>query len=238
MCLRERSISRMKLRMSDNQEFDFWYAVNNTAVVLQPQRNLETFGATVVDYHLISQLMDNVSQVRVREGRLQAYRPEIITPRSFMENALEGFAETQASEYLDWLREHEADLMILKYGFKIKKELTSEQIITDGIEAVTERVKSDQSARNKPHTAVLVGVDEPWEVCLLKLLVELVKQSGPGHARDLHKDPMGHHHEIENAFLSASRDKSQVPALADLLKRTQLFRQYEDRFFALVRSGH
>lgn len=222
--------------MSDKQEFDFWYAVNNTEIVLQPQRQLETFGATMVDYHLITQLMDNPQQVRVREGRLQAYRPEIITPRAYMENALEGFGEAQASDYLDWLREHEADLMILKYGFKIKKEVTSEQIITDSIEAVTERVKADQTARNKPHSAVLVGVDEPWEVCLLKLLVELIKSAGPQHARDLHRDPLGHHHEVEAAFRNAARDRSQVPVLAELLKRTRLFSQYEDRFFALVRG--
>lgn len=223
--------------MPDKREFDFWYAVNNTEIILQPQRQLETFGATLVDYHLISELMDNASQVRVREGRLQAFRPEIITPRSFMENALEGFSETQASDYLDWLREHEQDLVILKYGFKIKKELTSEQIITDNLQAVTERVKADQSGRNKPHSAVLIGVDEPWEVCLLKLLVELVKNSGPQNARDLQRDPLGHHHEIEKAFRDASRNRSLIPELAELLKRTRLFGQYEDRFFALVRGA-
>jgi hypothetical protein len=224
--------------MSDKREFDFWYAVNNTEIVLRPQRILETFGATVVDYHLISQLMDNTNQVRVREGRLNAYRPEIITPSSFMENALEGFTEAQASEYLDWLREHERELMILKYGFKIKNEANSEQIITDDLAAVTERVKTDQTARNKPYSAVLVGVDEPWEVCLLKLLVELVQQSGPHHARELRHDPHGHRSEIEQAFRSAARDRSKIPALADLLKRTRLFGEYEDRFFALVRGVH
>ena len=224
--------------MSDQREFDFWYAVNNTEIVLRPQRILETFGATVVDYHLISQLMDNTSQVRVREGRLNAYRPEIITPSSFMEDALEGFTEAQASEYLDWLREHEHDLMILKYGFKIKNEPTSQQIITDDLAAVTERVKADQTARNKPYSAVLVGVDEPWEVCLLKLLVELVEQSGPHHAHELGHDPHGHRNEIEQAFRSAASDRSKIPALADLLKRTQLFGDYEDRFFALVRGVH
>ena len=223
--------------MSDKQEFDFWYAVNNTEIVLRPQKQLETFGATLVDFHLISQLMDDTTQVRVREGRLQAYRPVIISPSSMMESTLEGFGESQASDYLDWLREHERDLMILKYGFKIKKEISSEQIITDALESVTQRVKADQSARNKPHSAVLVGVDEPWEVCLLKLLVDLVQQSGPHHARELQRDPLGQRHEIEQGFRNASRDRSQIPALADLLKRTRMLGEYEDRFFALVRSG-
>ena len=89
--------------------------------------------------------------------------------------------------------------MILKYGFKIKNEANSEQIITDHLAAVTERVKTDQTARNKPYSAVLVGVDEPWEVCLLKLLVELVQQSGPHHARELRHDPDGHRNEIEQS---------------------------------------
>lgn len=222
--------------MADRTEFDFWYAVNNTEVVLLPQQRLETFGATLVDYHLISQLMDSASQVRVREGRLQAYRPTILTPGAFMENVLEGFDEAQASDYMNWLREHEHDLMILKYGFKIRKEVTSEQIITDSIEAVTDRAKADIAGRDRPHSAVVVGVDEPWEVCLLKLLVELVKHSGPHHARELQHDPHGHRHDIEQAFRAAARDRSRVPALAELLKQTRLFGDYEERFFALVRS--
>jgi len=222
--------------MSDAPEFDFWYAVNNTEVVLRPTRRLETFGTTMVDYHLISQLMDSTTQVRVREGRLQAYRPEIITPSSFTGGALEGFTEGQASEYLDWLREHERELVILKYGFRIKKEAVSEEIVTDPIEAVVERAKKLVVQRDRPFSAVLIGVDEPWEVCLLKLLVELVQQSGPHHARELQTDPMGHRHVIEMAFRAASRDRSQIPALAEMLKRTRLFGEYEDRFFALVRS--
>src|SRR5271167_2503131 len=93
--------------MSDKQEFDFWYAVNHTEIVLRPRQHLETFGATVIDYLLISELMDQAGQVRVREGRLQAYRPEIITPQSFMANSLEGFNESQSCDYMDWLRAHE-----------------------------------------------------------------------------------------------------------------------------------
>jgi hypothetical protein len=47
-------------------QFDFWYAVNNTEVVLAPRRHLETFGNTLINYHMVSELMDNVGQVRVR----------------------------------------------------------------------------------------------------------------------------------------------------------------------------
>lgn len=224
--------------MSDRPEFDFWYAVNNTEVVVRPNRQLETFGTTIVDYHLVSQLMDSTTQVRVREGRLQAYRPEIITPSAFASSELEGFTEGQAAEYLDWLREHERELMILKYGFKIKKEAVNEEIVTDTVEAVVERAKQDVERRNKPFSAVLVGVDEPWEVCLLKLLVELVQQSGPHHVRALQADPSGHRHDIEQAFRAAARNRALIPALAERLRQARLFGEYEDRFYALVRSVH
>ena len=81
-------------------QFDFWYAVNNTEVVLAPRRHLETFGNTLINYHMVSELMDNVGQVRVREGRMQALRPQIVTPSAYSSMILEGFGE-QAEKYLD-----------------------------------------------------------------------------------------------------------------------------------------
>ena len=79
-------------------------------------------------------------------------------------------------------------------------------------------------------------MDEPWEVCLLKLLFEVVKHSAPRNARDLRADPDGTHHEIERAFRAAARNRSKLAPLAELLTRTDKFKEYEDRFFELVRS--
>ena len=80
------------------------------------------------------------------------------------------------------------------------------------------------------------GVDEPWEVCLLKLLFEVVRRSAPGNARDLRADPDGSRHEIDRAFRLAARDRARLAPLAELLNRLGKFKDYEDRFFALVRS--
>ena len=52
--------------------FDFWYAVNNTEVVLKPRKQLETFGNSTVNYVLISEMMDEVNKVRIREGTIIA----------------------------------------------------------------------------------------------------------------------------------------------------------------------
>lgn len=221
--------------MDSHEAFDFWYAVNNTEVVVPPSRPLETFGTTTLHYHLVAELMDTADQVRVREGKIHAYRPAILTPTDLAQSLLEGFGEQQAEAYIDWLRAHEEHLVLLQYGFKVRKESISESVITDGMDAVVDRIRGDLEARQPPMTALIRGVEEPWEVCLLKLLVEVVQGSALANARDLKRDPGGVRHEIEQAFQAAARDASRIEALAALLRKHNLFREYEDRFFSLIR---
>jgi hypothetical protein len=221
--------------MSSKEHFDFWYAVNNTEVLRLPARRLETFGTTVVNYHLVTELMDVANKVRVREGRVRAYRPEIVTPRLFAESLLEGFGE-EAAHYADWLREHEKDLYILKYGFMIGKEEINDHIISESVQAVVDRVRTELESKDDPLSALVLGVDEPWEVCILKLMVDIARQSAPQNVADLRGDPQGSRHEIESEFRAAAKDPSRVQQLYDKLKESGLFDEYEDRFFALVRS--
>ena len=226
--------------MENNPQFDFWYSVNNTEVVATPQNRLETFGATMVNYHLVTELMDSVDKVRVREGKLKAFRPEIITPPSITDDMLEGFGE-EARDYADWLRNNAQDMQMLKYGFKVQKQEINDYILSDPLEAVVERVKEELAERDDTLAAVLVGVDRPWEVCLLKLMVELVQGSAPGNIQDIQQkqrdQKTSFHQTLEKAFLDASRDATKVPVLAELLKKTGLFERYEDRFFAAVQAS-
>jgi hypothetical protein len=226
--------------MSKNPQFDFWYAVNNTEVVAVPENRLETFGTTMVNYYLISELMDSVDKVRVREGKLKAYRPEIITPPTITDEMLEGFG-SEAQDYADWLRKHAHEMQMLKYGFKVQKKEINDYIVSDPLAAVVSRVKDNLEEHRDPLAAVLVGVDRPWEVCLLKLMVELVQGSAPGNIQDirqLQRDRKAQfHQDVEKAFLDASRDASKLPGLADMLKANGLFERYEDRFFAAVRAS-
>jgi hypothetical protein len=232
--------------VSADREFDFWYAVQNTRIVLLPSRRLETFGNTILNYHLVSELMDTANKCRVREGRIQAFRPQIITPASFADTLLEGFGE-EAQRYVEWLREHEQDLRILQYGFTIRKQEISEHVITEALQAVVERVARDVRGRDDPLAAVVVGVEQPWEVSLLKLMVEVSGHSLPGNIRELERHrlmsseagpPAAVRDEIEREFKAAAHDASRIEALGRLLQRRGLFEQYEDRFFDLVRSRH
>lgn len=221
--------------------FDFWYAVNNTEVVKMPARHLETFGSTILNYHMVCELMDTVTQVRVRTGRMHANRPEIITPEAYSQTLLEGFGE-EASHYVDWLKHHERQVRILQYGYKLRQESFSEHVVTENLKSVVERIKDEVSA-NDPMSAVLVGVDKPWDVCLIKLFWEVIQSSAKPNIMEMEKHSLfeysrlspGVRQDIESAFIAAGRNPSVIKDLAALLDKHGAFEEYQDRFFALVK---
>jgi len=216
-------------------DFDFWYAVNNTEIPLMPVRRLETFGATIIHYHMLSEPMDTVRQTRIREGRIQAYQPQILTPASFANAILEGFGP-EAEAYVNWLR----------YGFHIRKEEIREHLVHESIETVKSQVV--EQARKSPHpmTAVVAGVDHPWEVSLIKLMADVIRYSAPGNVRDLARRklfdddgglPRAVREELDRDFFAASRDPRLIKPLARKLRQYGVFEEYQDRFFSLVRAN-
>ena len=223
----------------------FWYAVNSTEILRLPDRHLETFGTTVFNYYMVSELMDTVNRVRVREGRIKAERPQIIAPAAYAKLLLEGFGE-EAGRFLEWMREHRKDLRPLQYGFTIHKQEITEQVYSDPLEDVVDRVKRHVEGRNDPLSALIIGIDDPWEVCLLKLLVEIIGQSHSGNVEDLERRglfadagglPQAVRARIETLFREAVCDASQIQRLGRLLQEHKVFEEYEDRFFALVRAA-
>jgi hypothetical protein len=230
--------------MKQIDAFDFWYAVNNTEVVLMPKGHLETFGTTVLHYHLISELMDTVGQIRVREGRIRAGRPQIVTPEAYQKTLLEGFGE-EAERYIEWMREHERDMRVLQYGYSLRRESFNEYLVSDSLASVVERVKQDVGGSDDPLSAVVVGVDKPWDVCLVKLFREVIQQSAMTNIREMERKqcfddvdglPRGVRNEIEADFLHASKTPTLVNPLAEKLQRLGVFEEYEDRFFSLVKA--
>jgi hypothetical protein len=153
--------------LSRDRTYDFLYAAQATQVLHPPARALETFGSTCVDYHMLAEVEDVPGKIRIREGRLQANKPEIITPEQYVQDEFEGFGEL-AQRYYDFLKRHEDEFKILKYGYRLKQEAFSEQIVTDSMEAVAERVIRMVKEENRPFDAVIKGVDDPWDVCLMQ----------------------------------------------------------------------
>lgn len=233
-----------KPNQPSHSPFDFWYAVNNTKIVLKPRRHLETFGNTLLHYVLVSETMDTVDQVRIREGRMQAAQPQIIAPQTYSKMILEGFGE-EAEQYANWLREHEQQIHILRYGYTLRQEAFHESIVTDSLKAVTDRVTKEVGQRQDPFCAVVQGVDTPWDVCLIKLFWQVIQESVVPNYRELAQRnllemqdgiPRGVREAIETEFAAAQQDGSKVRSLGRKLQQQGLFEHYQDRFFALVKS--
>jgi hypothetical protein len=165
---------------------DFDYAIENTQVILAPERQIATFGSTSFNFYLISELMDRVDQVRVRNGKIHADRPQILTPEHYCRLLLEGFGE-QAQRYVDQLREHARNVAVLRYGFQFRKTDVTEQTMRDSIDAVINRTKRRVESENEPLSAVIQGVDDAWEVCLLKFTIDLIERSSGGNLGDFRK---------------------------------------------------
>jgi hypothetical protein len=165
---------------------DFDYAIENTHVIVAPEQQIATFGTTSFDFYLISELMDRVDQVRIRNGKIHAERPQILTPEHYCRLLLEGFGE-KAERYIERLREHARNIAVLRYGFQFRKTDLSEQTLRDSVDAVINRTKRNVERKNESLSAVIHGVDDAWEICLLKFTIDLVERSSGGNLGDFRK---------------------------------------------------
>jgi hypothetical protein len=165
---------------------DFQYAIENTQVILAPERNIATFGSTSFRFYLISELMDRANEVRVRDGRIHADRPQILTPEYFNRMLLEGFGD-KAEKYAEQLRDQAQNMAVLRYGFQFRKTDVTERMFRDPLAAVVARTKSEVQNMQEPLSAVIQGVDDAWEVCLLKFTIDMIERSSDGNVGDFHR---------------------------------------------------
>jgi len=167
-------------------EDNFQYAIENTRVIVAPEQKIATFGSTSFRFYLISELMDRANEVRVRDGRIHADRPQIVTPDNFARLLLDGFGE-KAEQYVEQLRARVRDVAVLRYGFQFRKTDVVERRFRDPIDAVIARTKSQVEGENEPLSAVIQGVDDAWEVCLLKFTIDLIERSSGGNLGDFRR---------------------------------------------------
>jgi hypothetical protein len=165
---------------------DFDYAIDNTQVIVAPEGRIQTFGNTSFTFYLISELMDRVDQVRVRNGKIHAERPQILTPEHLRHMVLEGFGE-KARQYIDQLQDHLRHIAVLRYGFQFRKTDVTEETVRDSVDAVISRTKRRVESQNEPLSAVIQGVDDAWEVCLLKFTIDMIERSSGGNIGDFRR---------------------------------------------------
>ncbi len=168
---------------------DFQYALENTRVLLAPQRHIATDGSTRFRFRLLTESMDRVNEVRVRDGTVDAERPQILTPAHHAQLLLDNFGE-KAREFAEWLQQAGGQTAaVLKYGFRFRRSEISQHVVHASIETVGERLCAEVAAAHddEPLSAVLRGVDDAWEVCLLKFTMDLVQGSAASNVQDFRR---------------------------------------------------
>lgn len=164
-------------------EDDFQYAVENTRVIVAPEQKIATFGSTSFRFYLISELMDRVNEVRIRDGQIHAERPQILAPQHLERLLLDGFGD-KAQRYIDQLRERTSSFAVVRYGFQFRKTDVTENTVRESMSAVIERTQTKVANSGEPLSAIIQGVDDAWEVCLLKFTIDLIERSSGGNVGD------------------------------------------------------
>ncbi len=223
------------------------YTVRHTEIIRAPKQSLYTFGTTNLYYYLLtepvySELMDNITETVVREGRVIAERPKIVTP--YYLTHLEGFS-SEARRYFETLvKEHGSNIHGLFYAYKNEpKELN---IVSDNLRSVVDKLNAEIDRRGDPLAAIIKGEDELWDVSLLKFIYEVTKNSlqdnlmQVGRRGLLNIDAAGIPIEarvrIDELFDKVTKGECEPVELKDELNRWGLFEEYEDRFFNIFRK--
>ena len=178
---------RARLPQHMHSQDDIHYALETTRVLREPDRRIDTFGETRFEFQLISELMDRAGEVRIRTGEVEAQRPRILRPEAYRDVELEGFnpsARARFDKMVEKFRSEGKDLAFLQYGFQFRRGEVHEEIVHDTMDAVRERVLEDIRRSGNPARAIIEGVDDAWEISILKFSFEMILRSHEINAFD------------------------------------------------------
>ena len=224
------------------------YAVSHTEILRPPKQSLATFGTTNIYYYLVtepaySELVKNATETVIREGRVIAERPRIVTP--YYLSRLEWFS-SDARRYFDMLlKTLGPNTPGLFYTYK--NEPKQLNIVSDNLLSVVNKLNAEIDKRGDPLTSIIRGEDELWDVSLMKFIYEMTRSSlrdnilqmGSRGLLDIDAGgiPVDARLRIEELFRQVSRGEREPRSLKEELDRWGVFEQYEDRFFAVFRKG-
>jgi hypothetical protein len=230
---------------SENESIE--RAALNTRIIRHPRQHLATFGITNIYYYLVteptySEISNDANETVIREGRVIAERPKLVTP--YYLSHLEGFSYDAKQYFEKLMYMHGPNAPGLFYTYK--NEPGNLSIVSDQWQVVVQRLNEDIDKKHDPLTAIIKGQDDMWDVSLLKFIYEITSRSVAGNMAQLGERgllgasrggvPVGVRQSIEEMFDKAWRGDMKAYELEHELNQWGVFEEYQDRFFALVRG--
>ena len=227
-------------------------AVEQTWVARFPKQRLATFGSTNISYYVVTEPAyrdldaNSAREGVVRTGKVIAERPALITPTYAMN--IRGFS----SEAYDYFRQVASDQGPNTAGilYQYRNEAEKMEIVSGEPGEIAHKISNDLDGRKDDLSVVIVGVDELWDVGLLKFIYEFTSFSISGNVQQFNSrgliDPQPEYggvpklavQQIDRLFAEVERGTASTEMLKTELDRWGLFEFYEDRFLALFRRRH
>jgi len=222
-------------------------AARHTEILRHPRQHLATFGITNIYYYLVTEpvyeeLTKETGETVIREGRVIAERPKIVTP--YYLTHLEGFSYDARQYFEMLLRMHGPDTPGLFYTYK--NEPKGFNIVSDNWLTVVDRLNAEIDKKGDPLMSIIKGQDDLWDVSLLKFIYEVSTRSAPANLAQLGSRgllgmshggiPVGVRQSIEEMFERVARGEIKAHELELELNRWGAFEEYQDRFFSVVKG--
>ncbi len=213
-------------------------AMQKTEIVRAPQRRLSTFGSTTIAYYVVCELTEQMSAVR--DGRVLAERPRIVTPYYLMQ--VEGFSE-DARRYLGMMAQQNPHEPGIFYSYK--NEPNTMNIVSEPLGVVVGNLNARLDAEKRGLSAIIRGVEDVWDLAVMIFIYDLTRRAAGGNYADFRRHglldvdasgvPAAARQQIEMLFAIVREDRSRASELVTELNRWGVYQEYEDRFLSLFK---
>ncbi|MCC3144512.1 hypothetical protein LJ207_04140 [Halanaerobium sp. Z-7514] len=234
--------------------------LENTEILLEPEDLISTSHDTTLHYFVLSEpyyleeFPEEGPETKVREGKITWEKPKLLTP-DYMIN-MSGFSG-EAKKAMQMIANDNPDLAGLLYKMNYRKQSISTFTISREIEKAQEEIEKERINDEDNLTVIIKGVDELWDVSLMKFIQSLMLKSAyksqlpyyeekgylstdeEGYSvvtRNLEGLPIAASEEIERMFEMVKKGEEDPARLKRELDRWGVFNAYQDRFFDLFKE--
>jgi hypothetical protein len=221
-------------------------AVMNTEIVRAPKQSLATFGTTNVYYYLVAEAayneLVNSNETVIREGRVIAERPKIVTP-SYL-SRVQGFSPEARKYFEKLITLQNPSSPGLMYTYR--NEPKEVNFVAENLASVIAKLNDEIEQKKNPLTSIIKGEDTLWDVSILKFIYEITQNSVVDNFRQLNQRgllnmdssglPSDARIRIETLFDLVIKGELEPSELKNELDRWNVFSEYQDRFLDIFRK--